>query len=238
MARCRGPGHRSRRRGCSSRPPGRPRRPGRAPGCRSAAAGRAAASMPNWSAAVWLHHSMRPCASSSTTPLGEAWMAARNSCSRRCGLCASAARARAAPADALDSFAPDAAPRERQRRAASRAQPRAAAACARQAIEQQPAARRPARRRRQRRRASQPASRPARRPAGTARKLTIAPGHAGSIIALGRSRQQAAGAIGCSDGGLGREPVAGAAHRLDHRRRPRPATRAGASRARRPCAPR
>lgn len=43
------------------------------------------ASKPKCSVAIWLHHSMRPCASSNTTPLGDACMAARNS-SRRAWL--------------------------------------------------------------------------------------------------------------------------------------------------------
>ncbi|MNV55564.1 hypothetical protein D3C71_1478000 [compost metagenome] len=40
------------------------------------------ASNPNWVAAIWLHHSIRPCASSSTTPLGDACNAANISCRR------------------------------------------------------------------------------------------------------------------------------------------------------------
>jgi len=39
-------------------------------------------SNPNCAAAIWLHHSMRPSASSKTMPLGEAWSAAKISCSR------------------------------------------------------------------------------------------------------------------------------------------------------------
>ena len=38
--------------------------------------------MPNWLAAIWLHHSMWPSLSSSTTPLGVACRAARISCKR------------------------------------------------------------------------------------------------------------------------------------------------------------
>ena len=161
-------------------------------------------------------------------------MAARNSCSRSLGLADLLLALAQQLADALGELAPDARPARRQRRR-RRCAARRAAACARTGVEHQPQQRAAARRR-----ASAPRSRssaPARPPPSSeaSRNVAMRKGMRAIIRAVdarGRARR------GASGRDLRREPVAGAAHGLDHGGRARPAPRAGASRARRPCAPR